>query len=122
MYALAPQVYPLALEKLGFAPEKLGFAFEKLVFASERHGFASERQGFWFREMPLLPKWFLALTYTIWLRLQFRGLDSAWLFSAHLLVFHARGLIFEPGIGCWIPRLTFWPGDLFGVKNGPEKK
>ena len=58
---------------------------------------------------------------TIWLRLQFRGLGSAWFFSAHLLIFHARGRIFEPGIGFWIPRSTFWPGDLFWVKNGPGK-
>ena len=68
------------------------------------------------------PKWFLAITCTIWLRLEFRGLDSAWFFSPHLLFFHAQGWIFGPRIGFWIPRSTCWPGDLFGVKNGSRKK
>ena len=68
------------------------------------------------------PEWFLAITCTIWLRLKYRGRGSAWIFSAHLLFFHAWGQIFEPRIGFWIPRSTFWPGDLFGVKNGSQKK
>ena len=68
------------------------------------------------------PKWFLAITCTIWLRLEFRDRGSAWFFSPHLLFFHAQGLIFEPRIGFWIPRSTFWPGDLFGVKTWSRKK
>ena len=64
---------------------------------------------------------FLAITCTIWLRLEFRDRGSAWFFSAHLSFFHAQGRIFEPRIGFWIPRSTFWPGDLFGVKNGSRK-
>ena len=67
------------------------------------------------------PKCFLAITCTIWLRLEFRDRGSAWFFSPHLLFFHARGWIFEPRIGFWIPRSTFWPGDLFWSKMGPEK-
>ena len=35
---------------------------------------------------------------------------------------HARGRIFEPGIGFLDPGSTFWPGDLFGVKNWSRKK
>ena len=67
-------------------------------------------------------KWFLAITCAIWLRLQFQILDSAWFFSAHLLFFHAQGRIFEPRIGFLDLGSTFWPGDLFGVKNGSRKK
>ena len=63
------------------------------------------------------PEWFLAITCTIWLRLEFRGLDSAWFFSPHLLFFHAQGRIFEPRIGFLDPGSTFWPRDLFGVKT-----
>ena len=63
----------------------------------------------------------MALTCTIWLRLQFRGLDSARFFSAHLLCFHAQGEIFETGIGIWDPGSTLWPGDFCGSKMGPEK-
>ena len=70
----------------------------------------------------LARKWFWAITCTIWLRLKFRGRGSAWFFSAHLLYFHAQGQILEPRIGFWIPRSTFWPGDLFGPKNNPEKR
>ena len=36
--------------------------------------------------------------------------------------FHAQGQIFEPRIGFLDPGSTFWPGDLFGVKNGSPKK
>ena len=114
-------MYPLASLSVGFALEKLGFA-------SERHGFASERQGFWLRQMPLPPKRFLALTCTIWLRLQFRGLDSAWFSSAHLLIFHAQGRMLEPRIGFWIPGFDFGspgrhfgPGTLYGQFWGLEK-
>ena len=70
----------------------------------------------------LARKWFWAVTCTIWLRLQFRGRGSAWFFSAHLLYFHAQGQIWEPRIGFWIPRSTFWPGDLFWSILGSRKK
>ena len=36
-------------------------------------------------------------------------------------VFHAQGQIFEPRIGFWISRSTFWPGDLFGPKKWSRK-
>ena len=42
-------------------------------------------------------------------------------FQRASFVFHAEGPMFEPGIGFLNPGSTFWPGDLFGVKNGPEK-
>ena len=77
-------------------------------------------------QMPLMrgtpPKWFLAITCAIWLRLIFRGRGSAWFFGAHLLFFHARGRILEAGVGFWISRSTFWPGDLFGLKKWSRKK
>ena len=63
----------------------------------------------------------LAITFTIWLRLEFQDRGSAWFFSPHLLFVHAQGPIFELRIRFWIPRSTFWPGDLFGVKNGSRK-
>ena len=68
------------------------------------------------------PKWFSAITCAIWLRLIFRGRGSAWFFGAHLLFFHARGRILEARVGFWIPRSTFWPGDLFGSKKWSRKK
>ena len=67
-------------------------------------------------------KWFSAITCAIWLRLIFRGRGSAWFFGAHRLFFHARGRILEARIGFWIPRSTFWPGDLFGAKKWSRKK
>ena len=68
------------------------------------------------------PKCFVAITCTVWLRLEFRGLGSACLFSAYLLFVHAQGRFFEPGIRFLDLGSTFWPGDLFGVKNGSRKK
>ena len=62
----------------------------------------------------IIPKWFLTITCTIWLRLQFRGQDSAQNFGAHLLFFHAPGWILGPwvrfsGLGVDIPaRGRFW--------------
>ena len=67
------------------------------------------------------PKWFSAITCAIWLRLIFRGRGSAWFFGAHLLFFHARGRILEAGVGFWISRSTFWPGDLFGPQKWSRK-
>ena len=43
-------------------------------------------------------------------------------FQRASFVFHARGQIFEPGIGFLDPGSTFWPGDLFGVKKWSPKK
>ena len=57
------------------------------------------------------PKWFSAITCAIWLRLIFRGRGSAWFFGAHLLFFHAWGLILEAGVGFWNPKvdiLALW--------------
>ena len=62
----------------------------------------------------IIPKWFLTITCTIWLRLQFRGQDSAQNFGAHLLFFQAPGWILGPlvrfsGLGVDIPaRGRFW--------------
>ena len=70
----------------------------------------------------LVPKRFMAITCTIWLRLEFRGQHSVWFFSAHLLYFHAQGQILEPRIGFWTPGSTFWPGCLFGTKKWSRKK
>ena len=68
------------------------------------------------------PKWFSAITCAIWLRLIFRGRGSAWFFGAHRLFFHARGWILEAGVGFWISRSTFWPGDLLGSKKWSRKR
>ena len=44
-------------------------------------------------------------------------------FSARIFCFFMPGgRIFEPGIRFWIPRSTFWPGDLFGVNKWSRKK
>ena len=43
-------------------------------------------------------------------------------FQRASFVFHAQGRFFEPRIGFWILRSTFWPGDLFGVKTWSRKK
>ena len=67
------------------------------------------------------PKWFLAITCAIWLRLIFRGRGSAWFFGAHLLFFHARVRILEARSGFLDLGSTFWPGEFFGVKNSAEK-
>ena len=55
-------------------------------------------------------KIFLVIRCTIWLRLEFRGLQSAWFFSAHLLFFHAHGRGFEPAPDFWIPGQHFGAG------------
>ena len=70
----------------------------------------------------LAQKWFSAIIYAIWLRSEFRGQHSAWLFGAHFLFFHTPGRILEPRIGFWIPRSTFWPGDVFGAILGSPKR
>ena len=64
-------------------------------------------------------KCFLAITCTIWLRLEFRGRHSAWFFGAHLLFFHAKGQILETRIRFWIPMSTFWPRDNFLIPRRP---
>ena len=87
------------------------FPFLKTGFSFLRTGFAPEIYQD-FDRCP--PKCFLAITCTIWLRWEFRGRGSAWLFSAHLLFVHAQGRMFEPGIRFVDPGSTCWPGDLFG--------
>ena len=65
------------------------------------------------------PKWFWAITYTIWLRLEIQGLDSAWFFSAHLLFFQIRGRIFEPRTKSHVNMLA--RGPFGGQKLVPKK-
>ena len=102
----------------GFPFLNAGFPFLNAGFPFLRIGFAPKI----FQDFGRYPpKCFLAITCTIWLRLEFRDRGSAWFFSAHLLFFHAQGRIFEPRIGFWIPRSTFWPVDLFGDNNGSRK-
>ena len=72
----------ISLIEVGFPSVGAGFAFSKAGFPCLKH-------------MPrfcrYLPECFLVITCTIRLRLQFRGRGSAWVFSANLLFFHARG-------------------------------
>ena len=59
---------------------------------------------------------------TIWLHLEFRGLGSAWFFSAHLLFFHARDQMFgaqDLNFGSRINMLAQGP---FGGKNMVPQK
>ena len=64
------------------------------------------------------PGWFEAMTCNIWLRLEYRLVDSAWFFSAQLWYFHPQG----PFLGPQIPDLDpGWAGDLFGQKWDPKK-
>ena len=68
----------------------------------------------------LAPKWFSAITCTIWLRFEFWRRGSAWFLGAHLFGFRSRAPIFGPRnqhleIG---PGLA-WGG--FGTKNGGWK-
>ena len=68
------------------------------------------------------PKWFLAITCTIWLRLIFRGRGSAWFFGAHLLFFHALGQILEAGVGFWDPEVDILArGPFWHQKVVPKK-
>ena len=67
------------------------------------------------------PTCFLAITCTIWLCLEFRGLDSACFFSAHLLFFHARGGFWIPGSDLWTSGQHFGPGTILDRFVGPEK-
>ena len=87
------------------------FPFWKAGFAFLRTGFAPQI----FQDFGRYPsKWFLAITCTIWLRLEFRGLDSAWFFSPHLLFVHAQGQMFGPRIEFWIQGQHSGPGTFLG--------
>ena len=68
------------------------------------------------------PKWFLAITCTIWLRLEFRGLDSAWPFSPHLLFFMPGGRILSPSSECWTQGQHVGLGTFLGQKMVPKQK
>ena len=64
------------------------------------------------------PGWFEAMTCNIWLRLEYRLVDSAWFFSAQLWYFQPQG----PFLGSRIPNLDpGWAGDLFSAKMGAQK-
>ena len=69
-----------------------------------------------------LPEWFLVITCTIWHRLQFRGRDSAWFFSTHLLFFHAQGRIWEPGVRFWSLQANILARGPFETKKWVPKK
>ena len=47
------------------------------------------------------PKWFSAVSCNIWLRLEYRVLDSAWFFKGATLIFSAPGPDFRPGARFW---------------------
>ena len=64
------------------------------------------------------PAWFEAMTCNIWLRLEYRLVDSAWFFSAQLWYFQSQG----PFFGSRIPNLDpGWAGDLFSAKKGAQE-
>ena len=69
-----------------------------------------------------LPKSFVATTCTIWLRLEFRGLDSKWFSSAHLLfLFMFRGRFLSPRLDGWIQVNILAREPFWGQKQVPEK-
>ena len=68
------------------------------------------------------PQWFSAITCAIWLRLIFRGRGSAWVFGAHLLLFHGRGWILEAGVGFWNPEVDILARGRFLPDLGVLKK
>ena len=68
---------------------------------------------------PPSPKWFSAITCNIWLRLEYRPLDSAWFFGTRFWCFPPQ----EPLLGLWIPNLDLGgfllARDLFCQNRGP---
>ena len=60
------------------------------------------------------PKWFLPITCTVWLRLEFQGLDSACFFNTQFWYFQPPGPFWDPRIRIWVPA---GPGTLFGKKR-----
>ena len=71
------------------------------------------------------PKWFRAITWTIWLHFQIRDRGSAWFFDAHIFVFLAPGTRFGtwgPNFGPGISKFgSGWARDIFGTKMGAGK-
>ena len=101
----------------GFPFLNAGFPFLKTGVPFARTGFAPQI----FLDFGRYPqKWFLAITCTIWLRLEFRDRGSAWFFSAHLLFFHAQGRIFEPGIGFGIQGPDVGPREQNSKRCAPK--
>ena len=72
-------------------------------------------------EVLACPKWFLAVTCTIWLGLIFRGRGSAWNFGAHLLFFHAWGLGLGGPDRILDPQANILAWGRFGVNFGVQK-
>ena len=110
----------------GFPFLNAGFPFLNAGFPFLNAGFPFLRIGFApkifqdFDRYP--PKCLLAITCTIWLRLEFRDRGSACFFSAHLLFFQAKGWIFEPRINLLDPGSTFLAqGPFWGQKWVPKK-
>ena len=64
------------------------------------------------------PKWFSAITCNIWLRLEYRTLDSAWFFNTQVWYFQPRGPFLYPRIWIWVEG---GPGTFLGQKRGPGK-
>ena len=64
------------------------------------------------------PEWFEAITCNIWLRLEYRPLDSAWFFNTQVWYFQPPGPFWDPRIWIWVPA---GPGTFLGQKRGPEK-
>ena len=61
----------------------------------------------------------LALIGSVW---NYEGMVLHSLSAPIVCFFHARGRIFEPRIGCWIPRSIVWPpGTFLGSKMGSER-
>jgi len=128
---------------LGFAPERLGFASEDLAFATEYLAFATEYLAFASEDLAFAteyrafalnihqdvkgypPKWFLAITCTSWLRLNFWRRGFARNFGAHLFGFYAPGLILEPLVQFLALQISsgqhFGPGTFWGQIWGPQK-
>ena len=71
------------------------------------------------------PKWFRAITWTIWLHFQIRDRGSAWFFGAHILYFWSRGPDFGPRIQILDPGFQnlarAGPGTFLGLKWGTEE-
>ena len=67
---------------------------------------------------PPPPKWFEAITCSIWLRLEYRPLGSACFFGTQLWYFQPRGPFLDPQIWVWVPA---GPGLLFWAKKGAWK-
>ena len=64
------------------------------------------------------PGWFEAVTCNIWLRLEYRPLDSVWFFSAKLRCVRPRTRFLDHRIWIWVPAGL---GTFFAQKWDPKK-